>query len=349
MSKRTSVEIENRVIDFYLDGKSSKEIGEIFNISKRTCLNILKRNNIEIRDISYCQRIHSKFSLDENFFDVINTEEKAYWLGFFSADGSIHSGNRLEIGLNIDDIEHLEKFKKSIKSNHEIKIKNKFCKKKNKTYYGCRIMFRSKPMKLALNKVGIFKNKTYNLKPYDEINSDLVRHYLRGLIDGDGCLSLKHHQIGLTGTYEICGFFRDKICEEINWFKPEILNDSRGADYHIVFGGAQLTKKIISYLYNDCSIFLNRKLEIAEKMMIFETKKHSSYSIVFNATGLNLKTEDYKNFRNSLKKNLYLKYSIEKLSFKEMSGICSYKPSTCYYLVREYCLENNIPFKRTKS
>ena len=50
MSKRTSVEIENRVIDFYLDGKSSKEIGEIFNISKRTCLNkryfLLSKNTL---------------------------------------------------------------------------------------------------------------------------------------------------------------------------------------------------------------------------------------------------------------------------------------------------------------
>lgn len=66
----------------------------------------------------------NKIKMDETFFSVIETEEKAYWLGFIAADGCIRknkSGSyELSIHLAEKDIEHLAAFKSAIQSDHKI-------------------------------------------------------------------------------------------------------------------------------------------------------------------------------------------------------------------------------------
>ena len=56
--------------------------------------------------------IQNKTKFNENIFDCIDTEEKAYWLGFIFADGSIRSNGSFifELSLKGSDINHLHKF-----------------------------------------------------------------------------------------------------------------------------------------------------------------------------------------------------------------------------------------------
>lgn len=70
------------VIDLYKSNKSIKEIAKLFNSSQETISKVLKENNIEVYR-------RNKINFDEHIFDVIDTEEKAYWLGFIFADGYI--------------------------------------------------------------------------------------------------------------------------------------------------------------------------------------------------------------------------------------------------------------------
>jgi len=64
-----------------------------------------------------------KANIKSDIFDNIDTEEKAYWLGFIYADGNISdmesylrkSGKyvyRMEVSLKADDIDHLNKLNK---------------------------------------------------------------------------------------------------------------------------------------------------------------------------------------------------------------------------------------------
>ena len=83
--KRTSIELEKRICEDYLTEKySSRELGEKYSLSKTTVLKILKRNNIEIKN----KRLVNT-ELKKDYFKVIDTEYKAYFLGFIFADGCV--------------------------------------------------------------------------------------------------------------------------------------------------------------------------------------------------------------------------------------------------------------------
>ena len=62
-------------------------------------------------------------------FDTIDSEEKAYWLGFIYADGWISDANNcFTLTLQQRDVEHLLKF------NEFIANKNSICYRKYKRY-----------------------------------------------------------------------------------------------------------------------------------------------------------------------------------------------------------------------
>ena len=93
------------------------EIGKICGVSGDTIEYWRRKHDISKHIIK-----RKKYSVNESFFDIIDTEEKAYWLGFIMADGCICTSNssspnnRLSIILNQKDKDHLIKFKKAIDS-----------------------------------------------------------------------------------------------------------------------------------------------------------------------------------------------------------------------------------------
>ncbi len=85
----------------------------------------------------YCGKYATKiYNFNENFFDKIDSEQKAYWLGFIMADG-FNSNDELMIELSIIDLEHLSSFIKEIKADVPIKTftkNNKNYKKAEEAY-----------------------------------------------------------------------------------------------------------------------------------------------------------------------------------------------------------------------
>ena len=100
--------------DFYLTNKvSAREVGRKFGISKDRITKYLTEEGILRPKLTH--------TFNKDYFEEIDTEEKAYWLGFIYADGSINpSKNGLEISLKYSDKTHLQKFKKSIKYSRDI-------------------------------------------------------------------------------------------------------------------------------------------------------------------------------------------------------------------------------------
>ncbi len=100
---------EIEIINLYNDGYSQKEIARLFKINKNTIKRRLLIHNVKLRTLSEAN-LH--YHCDDNIFSTIDNHDKAYWLGFIAADGSIPTSknNQLKIGLSEIDINHLEKF-----------------------------------------------------------------------------------------------------------------------------------------------------------------------------------------------------------------------------------------------
>jgi hypothetical protein len=99
------------------------------------------------------------FPRDSNYFDTIDSSEKAYWLGMFFADGTVSSKSNT-IGLNLKDLEHVKKFRKAIKAeNNKIsEIKDKRFSKQCLMYY---FSIKDKKLHDSLIKLGCISNKSY--------------------------------------------------------------------------------------------------------------------------------------------------------------------------------------------
>lgn len=243
--------------EMYLNGISLTQIAEKLKLSAVRLSKWLKKNGVEIRE-------NRTYTCNESYFEVINTEEKAYWLGFLYADGCVcRSGKvqHLEVTLQENDIEHLKKFLKSIGSNTP--THKKVIKLNDKKYKAYRVNIGSARMCQDLIKIGCTPRKSLTLKfPSKEILSEeLVLHFVRGYIDGDGWIGIstnKHlARIGVLGTQN----FLLGIQESMHWKKVSIRECNRGSKAFVIEYNSSETINYLNEIYKNANIYLDRKYE----------------------------------------------------------------------------------------
>lgn len=213
---------------------------------------------------------YGKYSVNQNYFEVINNEWKAYWLGFLYADGCVQyydkkgkSKNTVSIKLKQSDKGHIEKFLNSLQSNHPVKD----FKTNYKDKYSSGSTISNKKLCEDLIKHGCIPNKSLVLK-FPNLREDLIRHFIRGYFDGDGCISLsiekRFVRVCFVGTEDmlknICHHFSKELGINIPVFRKKN-KDSQNNIYDIQWGNFYTCRKIYQYLYKDCNIYLDRKLE----------------------------------------------------------------------------------------
>lgn len=173
---------------------------------------------------------YRKYKINDEFFDIINNEEKAYLLGFFIADGCISKPNawkfqnskhlRMAVGLSIEDENIVELFRDNICP--EIPIKNSFYTKgaKNRKPVS-KISWGSTYMgDILINKYKIIVNKTKDFNfvfDFSLIPDNLLHHFIRGFFDGDGQISCSQNRKAMTlGIYSTSKYFLEQIGEIFN-------------------------------------------------------------------------------------------------------------------------------------
>ena len=138
--------------------------------------------------------------IDENYFNVIDSEEKAYFIGFIAADGYISPDfYKLVFCLHYRDIDILNKLCKLTKCMNVVKYRKVFDKRTKKIYQQANLQITSKKFVKSLSKYGLNNNKTkkYIIK---NIPKKYIKDCIRGLCDGDGCIS--HRGVSLISTKE---------------------------------------------------------------------------------------------------------------------------------------------------
>lgn len=196
-----------------------------------------------------------KYKINENSLDEINNEEKAYFLGFFFADG--HNSNRNDICITIKDEDKyiLKEFLKILESNHPIKSK---CIGRNK-YSEFRIT--NKSLSNRLRELGINSNKTVGAKFPNYIEDNLIRHFIRGFMDGDGSIDANNPRVQFIGTFNMMKSLQ-LIIESETGIKGVVKEEDRSDKiyYFCIYGGKKC-ESFLDYLYSDSKIYLLRKFE----------------------------------------------------------------------------------------
>ena len=257
------------------DGYSCKEIKQLVNTDRTTIHTIADENNLTV--LKHQRNRNIKNSLfKEDYFSVIDTEAKSYYLGLIYSDGYVrkhHNGYFLGISLKVSDIEIVERLAKELCCNNSIAIRNR----ETNFGHGSMCEFETCNSKKLFDDLARFdiipdkSHKSMSFKNIEEmIPQHLIRHFLRGLIDGDGSIGYANGQ-----QKYIC-FYQNSIecCHNFDFLLKKIMNDqtlheniivNQNGVYNLRYRRVNDIKKITDFLYRDATFYLKRKYDIARE------------------------------------------------------------------------------------
>jgi len=273
----------------YKRGESSITISKDYGVCSETVINFLRKNKVTIREAGPSRKYH----LVEDFFDVINTQEKAYFLGFLFADGCNHGG-RVSLNLSEKDLSILKVLNKLVHprgkpiyrgKSRVTKFPNRKKEAVTKTNYTINI--ESKHVSEALAKHGCIPRKTDIIKfPIKSVPEHLISHFTRGYFDGDGSVSIyrsektKHRTCGYVSIMSTLDFsntlknilekreIHSKIFGKRKKYKTRNVREMRITKNQDVL-------RFYDWLYDGASIYLKRKKDVFDTMRK-ERKKYES-------------------------------------------------------------------------
>lgn len=239
-----------------------------------------------------------KYNLNESFFEKIDSEEKAYVLGFVYADGNNKSqGSGLMFTIDAKDTEILEKIKKTLNSDAKIVIAERTGYSVSKMAH---IDFNSRKISKDLIDKGAPPNKTYKIVFPTFIDKKLIRHFIRGYFDGDGCIwngkrkkmivkdsaskngyknRIVHNvKFTLTSNVNFIKELQNFLVEELSFKKTKLYyrhKDNKNIAT-LEYSGRGNIKKLYDYMYKDATIFLERKFKKFNEILCALDEKSSS-------------------------------------------------------------------------
>lgn len=251
--------VKNKVIKLYKSGLSMRKIANQFDVSPMTINNLLIRENIPRKSPGN----YRTYTLNEEYFNTIDTEDKAYFFGFILADGSVYknrSNSMLQINLQKRDKPLLEGFKRYIGSNKPL-----FYIEKTKSYNLC---LSSPKIYNSLLRLGCKPNKTTDLT-FPEVPKEQLHHFMRGYFDGDGCVrcfqnksNYTRQSFSIVSTKQFAEVYGLKLSQFCDIRRPTLFKHTQSFVWNIRYDGREDVKKIQTFLYNNATIFLKRKYDI---------------------------------------------------------------------------------------
>lgn len=242
------------VIDLYEKHQKVKVIADMYNTSTQTISRLMDFYGIKRNRVNAGNKKHF---FNEDYFENIDTQEKAYWLGFIYADGCVYKGTgnslRFQMNLKADDLPHINKFQEAMGSDYDVILKDV------DGHPSALLQVNSTKMCKHLVNHGVVLRKSLVCK-MPNLKEDLIRHFIRGYFDGDGsvCFSASNR---ITKEVSICGG-KDMMSSiskilgtklYLNWRKN--LSKTSTSD-------KQKILDIYEYFYNNATIYLQRKKRI---------------------------------------------------------------------------------------
>lgn len=238
----------------YQQGQSAVQIAKRYGCSSTVVYRALKLLKVPRRTGG-----HQPPTFKENHFDQIDTESKAYFLGLIIADGSVCQPNKG--GQKIFQIELLEQDKELI---IQLCQQLQYPVSRIKTYQRkgrsatTKVCITSNRLAQSLSEYGVIANKAAYTK-LPKLNKNLMRHFLRGLYDGDGSIA-KYRLVLTAGNTVILNQVRDHLVNALD-LNPEAIKIYKTGEraWALSVNRKLERQSVMKYLYYDASVSMQRK------------------------------------------------------------------------------------------
>ena len=269
--KKLNDEQINLIIQDYQSGKSMRQIEKDYNVTRQSVAKFLEEQQIKTTKGNH----YRKYTHNYDFFEIIDTEEKAYWLGFMFADGYIvdytnkYGEDKFGITLHTKDVQSLEQFKRAIQATNPIIDVSTNGRQLS------RIIMSSQKTVNDLISHGCVKQKSLILKPPINIPDELVHHFIRGFFDGDGSIywnksEFERHDTWNKPSYTLC---ITSTKEMIEWIIDTVKfghlskEKRRVNTWYYRQDGNKKVKDFCDYIYKDATVFMERKYQLYQDLI----------------------------------------------------------------------------------
>jgi hypothetical protein len=264
--------------------KNQTEWAREYNLSPKTIEGRLRANWSEehLFDPPGLWKPAPKFN--EHFFDIIDNEQKAYWLGFIWCDGYMairHRDNHIsyEFKLSLSDVDasHLEKFNLDLNGSYKVKYYDMGNSSFTSEHQEARLLITNQHFgKTLVEKYGLIPRRSDCSKILNNIPNYLMKHFIRGIVEADGTFckykitekghNVDKYRVSIGTNEDIVRFIEKHLMNHgiINMAERKLYQRHEGQDGEyktLEISGKAQTLNILHYIYDDASVYLDRKYE----------------------------------------------------------------------------------------
>lgn len=214
-----------------------------------------------------CSVSYRQDARDPNFLEEKN-ELSAYLVGFILADGSIsqQKGKKKRMTLANTDFDIMNKLHPIISPSRKLYVRT-MKKKEHNTIYS--LVNTNKEVLNTLSELGIKERKSLDVE-MPNIQSNLLRHFIRGVFDGDGSIitydvqnKWSYKKVSFTsGSKSFSTSLRDILVEK--GFHPGLHQDSRDTNksYYVVMNKGDEIQALGEWMYSNSNWYIERKRKV---------------------------------------------------------------------------------------
>lgn len=259
MKPKISEKEYDYIIQLYDNGCTKEYLQNLYGVSNTVIDRIFKIKNHQFRDDSHKRRI---YDINENYFDEIDSPDKAYILGLLFADGcnSVNT-NTIKIELQERDKSILDEINKKIGSNRKLTFHNLNDINSNwqNTYL---LSFTNKHMSKTLCDYGMVANKSLILKFPLFINDEkLLLSFICGYFDGDGHIEWRKTAfLTIASSFEFCSSLSNILSSKFNIDSKIYYTANKESNTRVlhIFKKPQIYK-FLNLIYSSSTMHINRK------------------------------------------------------------------------------------------
>ncbi len=272
MTKKLSASAVEEAKGWYEAGDSLSRVAERLGVTVSCIWPRLRAVGTRMRAIH-----PRKWAVDESFFERLDREDVAYWLGFISGDGCNHRGQAMRVTISTRDEEHLDRLRLAMGSKRPLTRQRqdaepgRIGRAEARTF----VAWEAWSMKMCgdLERLGVVARKSSRRSWPDALPESQARHFCRGYVDANGGLYGRSRGDSYVLRFSVCGnvafleAMQQRLIEQCQLNRTQILHRPGIVSWfgELEYSGRRQVSRIFHWLYDGATVWLPRKRERVEK------------------------------------------------------------------------------------